>query len=206
MLKKLITFIIILLIIIIGFIIVRQLLDQKAYAENSSQQMVKYQQPTTDVVASNVSEPVSYTFEANESIGYIHIPTMDLKIPLLYGDLEDDFEWAMEQGVVLDPTGGTPKSNKSTVIFGHRHYDFQALKDMEVGDDIILYLGDDVYVYEVYETEIVDETDIESVFYESNDLVLYTCYPFEYGSPYTERYVVHAKEIEKSNDSYEVHP
>lgn len=132
----------------------------------------------------------------DELMGSIYIPEFDLVIPLYMENEDDETNWALELGVVMDSSGSYPYGETATVVYGHRQYDFQALEDIEMNDDIIITIEDNIYLYEVSEIEIVDETQVEEVFTDKNELVLYTCYPFYWGAPTDERFVVHASPVD----------
>ncbi len=90
----------------------------------------------------------------------------------------------------------------NTVIAGHRDTHFNFLKDIKPGDAIELQSDEGgIYVYEVVETHIADETDTVFMDREGGPrLTLITCYPFDAinpGGPL--RYVIVAKKIKMAS-------
>ncbi len=81
-------------------------------------------------------------------------------------------------------------------ISGHRDGFFRILKDLEVGDRIMVRSTDEVNVFEVEGFSIVDKHDA-SILREQEDwkLTLVTCYPFYYVGNAPQRYIVHASPV-----------
>jgi LPXTG-site transpeptidase (sortase) family protein len=81
-------------------------------------------------------------------------------------------------------------------ISGHRDGFFRILKDLEVGDRIMVRGTDAVNVFEVQSFSIVDKHDA-SILKEQDDwkLTLVTCYPFYFVGNAPKRYIVHATPV-----------
>lgn len=173
--------------------------EQANYADNVDETKTDLANeiPTCEngIVKTNTTNDIK-NYSPDELMGSIYIPKFDLVIPLYMENETDETNWSLEVGVVMDSSGSYPHGDSATVVYGHRQYDFQVLKDIEVDDDIIISIEDNVYLYEVSEIEIVDETQVDQVFTDDNELVLYTCYPFYWGAPTNERYVVHASPVD----------
>ncbi len=140
----------------------------------------------------------------NETIGYISFISLKNKPtgPINQGDYDDDQILAMKNGVSHDPKTAMPGQDENVVIAGHREMLFKNLKDLKNGDVILININNNIYLYEVYETKIVDpEKDLQNatnyIFEvgDSNTLTLYTCYPFEWYKAYPYRKVIKAKSI-----------
>ena len=82
-----------------------------------------------------------------------------------------------------------PGQDKLVYIFGHstdgiwnvEAYNavFYQIKDLEMGDEIVLHLGDDDFKYEVVAKDVIKSTDIDFVNskQDENLLILQTCWP-----------------------------
>lgn len=81
-------------------------------------------------------------------------------------------------------------------ISGHRDGFFRILKDLQVGDRIMVRSTDEVNVFEVEGFSIVDKHDA-SILREQDDwkLTLVTCYPFYFVGNAPQRYIVHAAPV-----------
>lgn len=202
--KKIIMLIINLLIVLVIIVIILLTLS-KINAENMHTENKAEVLEADNVIAETYcSEDVQKTtinselpaYKSDEQMGSILVPSQDLEIPLFVGNPEDDFKYAMEQGVAWDSDTGLPGVDSSMVVSGHRNYDFKYLQYLEVGDDIILSIGENTYTYEVSYLEVIDESEADKVYTNTNELVMYTCYPFISGAPKDERYVVHATPVD----------
>lgn len=144
--------------------------------------------------SSEIVEEVE-VYDYDEQMGVIYLPTVDLEIPLNVGNPADLFEGAMNGGVAWDSLSGLPGEKQSMVVSGHRHLEFKQLQYLEEGDPIILVIGNNTYTYQVSKIEIVLPEEVTKVYTSSDELVMYTCYPFRSGAPTDERYVVHATQV-----------
>ena len=78
-------------------------------------------------------------------------------------------------------------------IAGHRDTTFQTLRDVKVGDPLLLTTADRTYEYRVSRTWIVEPTDVEVLDpTERPALTLVTCYPFSFIGSAPKRYIVRA--------------
>lgn len=190
-----IVLLILLIIISITYLIIQNYDDQEVIATTQPPvEETKY--CTDDVESSSVVEDVK-EYSYDEKMGYIYLPTVDLEITLNVGNPEDLFEASMENGVAWDKNSGLPGEEMSMVVSGHRNLHFKELQYLEEGDPIILVVGNNTYTYEVSEIEIVLPEEVSKVYTNVDELVMYTCYPFIFGAPTDERYVVHATPVEE---------
>ncbi len=206
--KKIINWIlnilIVIVIIIIAYLLWQNHLMKKTESDNTLEAFETYEQVTctNNEVTADDSNPqvTNETSNPNEIIGYIMFPSLGESSALLQGDVADDQIAAMDRGVSHDPLSSMPGENGNTVIAGHRELFFKHFLELNVGDDVIINVGDNVYIYEIESFEVIDPEDVEKVFY-SNDqdlLVMYTCYPIEAWKPFSQRMVVKAKPIQKT--------
>jgi sortase A len=90
-----------------------------------------------------------------------------------------------------------PGSRGNAVIAGHRDTHFRLLKNVVVGDEILIDVGDRRYVYRIVDTRIVSPEDTSPLRSSSDAmLTLITCYPFYIIGPAPQRFVVRAKAVE----------
>lgn len=195
---------IVLVLIIIGYLLWENHLMKKEEADNTNLAMSTYEEITCtqNEVKSEEKNPrvTNSDADVNEIIGYIIFPSLGESTALLQGDLSDDQIAAMDRGVSHDPRSSIPGEAGNTVLAGHRELFFKNFLDLEVGDDVILNVGDNIYVYEITSYEVIDPEDADKVFYSNNEdlLVMYTCYPIEAWKPFNNRLVVKAKPIAKT--------
>ena len=74
-----------------------------------------------------------------------------------------------------------PWYRKPLLIGGHNLTFFKPLKNIELGDEIVITTHYAKYVYEVVKLDVVNYLDMEAfdLSAEEEVLILYTCYPFE---------------------------
>jgi sortase A len=78
-------------------------------------------------------------------------------------------------------------------IAGHRDTTFRALRDVKVGDPLLLTTANRTYEYRVSRTWIVEPSDIAVLDpTEHPTLTLVTCYPFSFIGSAPKRYIVRA--------------
>lgn len=80
------------------------------------------------------------------------------------------------------------------MIGAHNNTFFNCLKNIQTGTVITMETSYGTYTYQVNSTEVVDVTDKDAYdfFTDHEQLLLYTCYPFDTLSSTVYRYMVHA--------------
>ncbi len=132
---------------------------------------------------------VNYT-ERGAVIGKIQIPSIDVNLPLLFGS---DAQ-TLDRGAGQIIGTAAPGEIGNTAIAGHRaNRDgrfFYRLNELKEGDEIIVETRDGTFVYRVYDTKIVDPTDLSVLNRNQTDKIvtLITCHP-RYTADY--RLIVH---------------
>ena len=78
-------------------------------------------------------------------------------------------------------------------IAGHRDTTFRPVRNLRVGDPLVITTADRIYRYRISRTIIVDPEDVY-VLDDANHptLTLVTCYPFEYIGHAPRRFIVSA--------------
>lgn len=113
---------------------------------------------------------------ASTSVGpenKIIIPKLNVEVPVVYGAAtieEKDIQKELENGVVHYPITEKPGELGNNVIVGHSSnnilnkgkykFAFLMLKKLEAGDTFYIHFNGTRYVYKVYESKIVEATDV----------------------------------------------
>jgi sortase A len=123
------------------------------------------------------------------AIGVLTIPKVGLKAPLFEGT----GDVALDRGVGHIDGTNAPGGPGNVGIAGHRDGFFRGLKDLGVGDVIVLRTAEETATYVVAETRVVGPDDVSVLDPTAvPSLTLVTCYPFYYVGPAPQRYIVRA--------------
>ena len=144
-----------------------------------------YEQPTIDLSEYGIADDI---------IGYIRIPKMDIELPILLGANSIN----MKKGAVhltetSYPIGGI---NTNSVIAGHRGYGratlFRHIEKLEIGDEIYIKNFKEELTYVVYDIKIIEPDDVSELKVQDGEdiITLITCHPYRVNS---HRYIVKAK-------------
>ncbi len=160
---------------------------------------------TTAVGISNLETIPDYNISARKLIKYpsygskyatLKIESINLQLPVYHGDNKK----ILRKGVGHYTGSYFPGEEGSILYAAHNNPGFfQKLDQVKIGDIINVDTTYGNFIYEVYKTKIVKETDQEAFFIknEGERLILYTCWPINksvFGRK-TQRYVVYAKKI-----------
>lgn len=126
------------------------------------------------------------------TLAVLDIPEIDLEVPVFSG--------AMDRGPVWIPGTALPGEPGNVGISGHRDGYFRSLKDVAVGQALVLrspagesrYRIDDIRIVDPIDVEVLDPTDTPTI-------TLVTCYPFYYLGPAPQRFIVRARLEEPAN-------
>jgi sortase A len=130
--------------------------------------------------------------EPGESLGRMEIPRLGLEVIVAAG-IDGK---TLRRAVGHIPGTPLPGAVGNVGIAGHRDSFFRPLKDVVVGDQVVLTLPYGTYLYEVESTEIVGPRDIEVLDPTPEPaLTLVTCYPFYYVGSAPKRFIVRAREV-----------
>jgi sortase A len=132
---------------------------------------------------------VSMAQHFSPSIGILRIPRINIEVPVLEGT--DDL--SLNRGVGHVVGTAYPGKTGNIAIAGHRDGFFRGLKDIVLGDTIVLVTSGDKDTYIVNRLTIVAPTDVSVLATSSTaTLTLITCYPFYYMGSAPKRYIVQA--------------
>lgn len=125
-------------------------------------------------------ELTQYGF-ANEVFGIIHIPTLEVTLPLYLGANDENMaNGAAVLGQTSIPVGG---NNTNAVIAGHRGWNgypyFLHLDELEIGDSVYIDNVWELLTYEVVDMQIISPDDVEAIKIQPDrDMItLLTCHP-----------------------------
>jgi LPXTG-site transpeptidase (sortase) family protein len=150
---------------------------------------------------------------ANTSESTLTIPRLNVNAPIIYQDsiAEADIQRSLQDGVVHYSTTAKPGQPGNAVIVGHSSNDwwepgnykfvFVLLDKLVAGDKVSLSYAGKYYVYEVYESKVVEPTDLTVLAQTpGHNLTLLTCTP---AGTNWRRLIVRAKQISPTpqNDS-----
>ena len=150
-------------------------------------------------------EEVKLTEEDNRITNYpeygtqyatIQIPSIDVDLPVFYGDTLD-----IIKGARVGHAGGSyfPGEGGSIIYMGHNSTKvFRRFSELKKGDMITVKPSYGEYKYKIYDMQIVqeNETDKLPIQKDKEILMIYTCYPFVYVGYTTQRYVVYAELVD----------
>lgn len=125
--------------------------------------------------------------------GEIIVESAKIKAPLLYGDSNKQ----LKKGVGIYPGSNYPGCSGTVLVAGHNNSHFRKLQYIEVGDLITVKTTYGTYVYEVTGTAIKGTKNMEHLQLGSTEenLILYTCHPFNTLGLTPYRYFVYAKYV-----------
>lgn len=127
-----------------------------------------------------------------EQYGEILCEEIDLKAPLYYGDTDEIFE----QGAGTYAGRNLPGQGGEILISGHDTTFFAPLASIQEGMVILIKTNYGQYEYKVTGTEVLDVLEYNERKSETEELVLYTCYPFGAEEELrNERFFVYAEKI-----------
>lgn len=124
---------------------------------------------------------------AGDEIGRLQIPALNMALPILHGTDDEQLDVGVGhyRGSVL------PGEPDHSVLSAHRDTFFRDLKDITLGDEVVVstiagtftYVVVDIYIVDQHDTTVIRPTDKPT-------LSLTTCYPFYYVGNAPERYIV----------------
>lgn len=125
----------------------------------------------------------------DKPVAVLRIDKIHLEVPVLEGT--DDL--TLNRGVGRIPGTSSPGQAGNIGIAGHRDGFFRGLKDVQLGDTIVLetqqrpdtYVIDKVEIVTPDDTSVLRSTSVPSI-------TLVTCYPFYFIGSAPQRYIVHA--------------
>ncbi len=129
----------------------------------------------------------SLSKQLEPAIAVLHIPRIALEVPVFEGT--DELTLNRGVGHILGTTH--PGEEGNVGISGHRDGFFRGLKDLRMGDSIVLTTPDGSLTYVVDNIEIVNPQEVRVLRdREAPTITLTTCYPFYFIGNAPQRYIV----------------
>ncbi len=128
-------------------------------------------------------------------IGTIRVPDAGIECDVIYGDSNSD----LYKGACFYPNPQTriPGGRLQMLLAAHNNAHFHTLGEVQIGSRVYIdtYYGS--YEYEVTHTEVVSATDSTKYDLEQTEeeLIMYTCYPFDMLSSTPYRFFVYCKPV-----------
>ena len=122
----------------------------------------------------------------------IEIPKIDINLPVYYGDTLE----ILKKGVGHSSGSYFPGEGGSIIYMGHNSKKmFRRFSELQLDDTITVKANYGEFKYQIYDMQIVEETDTDKLEIQTDEevLMIYTCYPFNNIGYATKRYVVYAK-------------
>lgn len=128
-----------------------------------------------------------------EQFGKLIIKDCNIDNKLFFGD----GEIPLRNGVGIYNGSFIPGYGKTILVAGHNNTYFNGLKSAKVGQSVIINTSYGNYEYQITETAIKKATDKTAYDIKANteNLVMYTCYPFDALGLTTMRFFVYAKYV-----------
>jgi sortase A len=122
--------------------------------------------------------------------GKVKLPSAGIDADLYFGDGTDQ----LKNGVGVYNGSSIPGYGQTILIAGHNHTFFHTLGKAKQGDKIQIDTNYGKYIYQVKKTQIRNASDTSAYDLRSKkeNLILYTCYPFNELGLTAQRYYVYA--------------
>lgn len=141
----------------------------------------------------NIHEITEYP-EYGARYGNIRIDSLDINLPLYYGDKLS----ILKNGVGQSSGAYFPGEGGSIICMGHNTKTFlYHLPEIQKNQEIVIQTTYGEYKYKVYENKIVNMYDVDELPVQRDEeiLMLYTCYPVNGLGHKKDRFVTYAKRI-----------
>jgi sortase A len=121
--------------------------------------------------------------------GKLEIPRLKMSVAIVEGENEESLSLGAGHVTGTAAFGATGNA----VIAGHRDSAFYALRNVKIGDHILIRASHD-FTYRVINVHIVEPDDLSVLDGDASaKLTLITCYPFSYVGLAPKRYIVEAR-------------
>jgi LPXTG-site transpeptidase (sortase) family protein len=128
--------------------------------------------------------------KAGAWVARLEAPSVGLAATVLEGTTDQTLK--LGAGHIEDTA--FPGASGNVGIAGHRDTTFRPVRNLKLGDPLVLLTADHVYEYRISATKIVNPTDVYVLVpTERPTLTLVTCYPFTFIGNAPQRYIVHAE-------------
>ena len=138
--------------------------------------------------ASDITMPQPGDLYANITISGTKVDS-----PVFWGDSERE----LNKGVGTYMGGWLPGWGRTVMMAGHRNTDFADFRSVEVGATITIRTHYETYTYEVVRIAVyhMDDEDSYDFLRDDENIILYTCYPFDRIGAAVERLFVYGEPL-----------
>ena len=152
--------------------------------------------------ASSDSQPETIPFSSvtypvkGDRYATITVSGTNVDAPVYYGDSNKILNAGV--GTYADDGGaGIPGQGKTILLAGHNNTFFNDLQHAEIGATVTITTHYGIYTYEITDMEVRDYQDATAYDFTRTDenLIMYTCYPFDALGFTPNRYFVYAKYV-----------
>lgn len=164
--------------------------------------VVANEDPRVDMSTWSAQRIAAYRASASPDVvpeALLRLPRLRLTVPVF----ADTSEPNLNRGAgFIEGTRHSGAAAGNVGIAAHRDGFFRSLKDVRVGDTLLLEEPSFTYVYEVVATRVVAPTDVEVLQQTARATVtLVTCYPFYFVGSAPQRFIVQARRSVASRDN-----
>ena len=148
-----------------------------------------------DVKLNSITKRLESYPEYGTKYGDLSIDSLDVDLPLYYGDTLS----ILRNGVGHSSGSYFPGEGGTIVCMAHNTIGYlYNLSDIEIGANIVITTTYGKFTYEVEETKIVPETQVDAVSVSHGEemLILYTCYPTNTFGHATKRFITYSKLVD----------
>lgn len=190
------------IIVIFLFSIFLMIKEMKNEKENLDKQKNNFKRINLEKIIELEENKIDEAFyekyaKIGEKYGNLNIEKVNINLPIYYGA---NYE-ILKKGIAHDSESYFPGEGGSVILAGHNFKRFLAsLPKVKVDDEIEIVTTYGEFIYKIYKTKIIKETDVDEVPIQKNKeiLMIYTCYPINnIGHPY-KRFVVYANLVRKT--------
>jgi len=161
------------------------------FGSKFGQKAIEDQWEQTEKQREKTLPPVEEPPELGDAVAKLMIPRLDTQLYVVEGTTHSD----LREGPGHMQGTAMPGAPGNCVIAGHRDTHFRVLKDLKMGDQIVLQTRYGKFYYRVTQLSVVSPGNISSLRPSTTrELHLITCYPFYYLGPAPKRFVVKAEE------------
>ncbi|MDY5576831.1 MAG: class D sortase [Lachnospiraceae bacterium] len=178
--------------------------DMISLATSVSRLIISDSEPDFTIEYKNVFNPGEVEADEDNTIKYSEVPkaqygdlyayvkceTIGLDCPVYMGDDND----ILKLGAGQVPATYQPGFGRFIMLGAHNNTFFNCLKNIQLNDILTMETSYGIYTYQVVSTEVLDVTGMDAYDFltDHEQLILYTCYPFDMLSHTDYRFIVHA--------------
>lgn len=166
---------------------------EKSFSENFNNIFVPVEAPTDSTKKQTVSISEIDFPSYGDQFGELIIEDCQINAKLFFGDNNT----ALNNGVGIYNGSYIPGYGKTILVAGHNNTFFNGLKYAKTGQEILIRTSYGNFTYEITDIQIKDYNDKSAynLSADSENLILYTCYPFDELGLTPQRCFVYAKPL-----------